>query len=421
MQLRDYQHDIAGRAAEMLRTRGVCYLSMQVRTGKTFTAMHACSLYGAKRVLFVSKLKALGTEQEPGSIRMDYQVMQGAGAGYSIEFINWESLHKVQAPEGGYCVVILDEAHTMGQYPRPNQRTEQVKAIPARAHLLLSGTPSPESTCQLFHQFYATQRGPWFMYRNFYEWYKEYGEPFERYINGRMVKQYHNCKDTRVIDEARGFMISYTQEEAGFKCEVTERVETVPMPSHIATAIRLLRRDKLFHTRSGDMVVADTAVKEMQKIHQLCGGTVITERGERIVADKAKAEWIKANWSGRRIAVFYKYQAEREALEAVLGYGAASPEGFAALEGPSLILLQIASGREGVNLSTADALIMYNIDFAAVSYWQARARLQSLNRATPALVIWLQYEGGIESKILAAVHDKKDYTLQNYRRDLFSV
>jgi hypothetical protein len=372
-------------------------------------------------VLFVSKLKALGTEQEPGSIRMDYQVMQGAGAGYSIEFINWESLHKVQAPEGGYCVVILDEAHTMGQYPRPNQRTEQVKAIPAGAYLLLSGTPTPESTCQLFHQFYATQRGPWFMYRNFYEWYKEYGEPFERYINGRMVKQYHNCKDTRVMDEARAYMISYTQEEAGFKCEVTERVETVPMPSHIATAIRLLRRDKLFHTKSGDMVVADTAVKEMQKIHQLCGGTVITERGERIVADKSKAEWIKANWSGKRIAVFYKYQAEREALEAVLGYGAASPEGFAALEGPSLILLQIASGREGVNLSSADALIMYNIDFAAVSYWQARARLQSLNRATPALVIWLQYEGGIEAKILAAVHDKKDYTLQHYRRDLFSV
>jgi hypothetical protein len=221
------------------------------------------------------------------------------------------------------------------------------------------------------------------------------------------------------MDEARAFMISYTQEEAGFKCEVTERVETVPMPGHIATAIRLLRRDKLFHTKSGDMVVADTAVKEMQKIHQLCGGTVITESGERIVADRSKAEWIKANWSGRRIAVFYKYQAEREALEAVLGYGAASPEGFAALEGPSLILLQIASGREGVNLSSADALIMYNIDFAAVSYWQARARLQSLNRATPALVIWLQYEGGIESKILAAVHDKKDYTLQHYRRDLF--
>jgi hypothetical protein len=119
--------------------------------------------------------------------------------------------------------------------------------------------------------------------------------------------------------------------------------------------------------------------------------------------------------------VFYKYQAECNALAEVLGGGCSSPERFAAATGPAHILLQIAAGREGVNLSSADALIMYNIDFAAVSYWQARARLQSLNRATPALVIWLQYDGGIESKILAAVHDKKDYTLQHYRRDLFSV
>jgi hypothetical protein len=216
-------------------------------------------------------------------------------------------------------------------------------------------------------------------------------------------------------------MISYTQEEAGFKCEVTERVETVPMPGHIATAIRLLRRDKLFHTKSGDMVVADTAVKEMQKIHQLCGGTVITESGARIVADKSKAEWVHGYAVGKKVAVFYKYQAEREALEAAIGKGCDSIEDFNNIPAPAIIYLQIAAGREGVNLSTADALIMYNIDFAAVSYWQARARLQSLNRATPALVIWLQYDGGIESKILAAVHDKKDYTLQHYRRDLFSV
>jgi hypothetical protein len=413
MQLRDYQNDIAGRAAEMLRTRSVCYLSMQVRTGKTFTAMHACSLYGAKRVLFVSKLKALG------SIRMDYQVMQGAGAGYSIEFINWESLHKVEVPDGGYCVVILDEAHTMGQYPRMNQRTEQVNAIPARAHLLLSGTPTPESTSQLFHQFRATGRGPWEQYRNFYEWHKVYGEPWERYINGRMVKQYNRCKDTAVLDDAKRYMISYTQEEAGFKCEVTERVETVPMPGHIATAIRLLRRDKLFHTKSGDMVVADTAVKEMQKIHQLCGGTVITESGARIVADRSKAEWVHRYAVGKKVAVFYKYQAEREALETAIGMGCDSIEDFNNIPAPAIIYLQIAAGREGVNLSTADALIMYNIDFAAVSYWQARARMQTLNRTAPALVIWLQYEGGIESKILQAVHDKKDYTLQHYRRELF--
>jgi hypothetical protein len=42
--------------------------------------------------------------------------------------------------------------------------------------------------------------------------------------------------------------------------------------------------------------------------------------------------------------------------------------------------MQIVAGREGVNLSTADALVFYNIDFSATSYWQARARLQTKDR-----------------------------------------
>ena len=46
---------------------------------------------------------------------------------------------------------------------------------------------------------------------------------------------------------------------------------------------------------------------------------------------------------------------------------------------------QFQSAREGVNLATADCIIMFNVDFAAVSYWQARARLQAKDRKTPAM------------------------------------
>jgi hypothetical protein len=414
MNLRDYQQDIADKAAALMRERGLAYLSMQVRTGKTFTALQACSLFEARNVLFISKLKALG------SIEMDYQVMRGGGADYAVTFINWESLHKVEHPPGGWCVVVMDEAHTLSQYPRMNQRAQQIQQIDSRAWLLLSGTPTPESTVQLFHQFHVTRRGPWQGYRNFYEFHRTYGKPYERYINGRAIKQYDKCDDAAILAAARPYMISYTQTEAGFNCPVEERIEMIPMPEPIRKAIAMLRKDKLFRTRSGDMVIADTAVKEMGKIHQLCGGTVITESGERIIADVSKATYIAHGFSGKRYAVFYKYQGERDALEDQLGKGCATPEEFAAKQGPAFILLQIASGREGVNLATADALIMYNIDFAAVSYWQARARLQSMHRDSPAVVIWLQYEGGIESKILAAVMDKKDYTLQHYKKDLFS-
>ncbi len=73
--------------------------------------------------------------------------------------------------------------------------------------------------------------------------------------------------------------------------------------------------------------------------------------------------------------------------------------------------------REGINLSTADALIMLNIDFSAVSYWQARARMQNKDREEASKVYWLFAEGGIEEKIYKAVKDKKDYTLSYFKND----
>ena len=82
-----------------------------------------------------------------------------------------------------------------------------------------------------------------------------------------------------------------------------------------------------------------------------------------------------------------------------------------------VFISQIQSGREGINLSSADCLIMLNIDFSAVSYWQARARLQTKERTKPADVHWIFAKDGIEPNIYKAVSNKKDYTLNYFRRD----
>jgi hypothetical protein len=61
---------------------------------------------------------------------------------------------------------------------------------------------------------------------------------------------------------------------------------------------------------------------------------------------------------------------------------------------------------------------MYNIDFSAVSYWQARARMQTKDRVDEAIVYWLFFNGGIEEKIYKAVEQKKDFTLTHYKKGL---
>jgi len=65
MKLRDYQKEIAEKGAKTLKKYNILYLSMEVRTGKTITALETCKNFGAKNILFVTKKKAIeGIKQD---------------------------------------------------------------------------------------------------------------------------------------------------------------------------------------------------------------------------------------------------------------------------------------------------------------------------------------------------------------------
>lgn len=403
MILRPYQIQIAEQAHSLLLQFGLAYLCMEVRTGKTFTAFETARRYGAKKVLFVTKLKAISSIQE------DYN---GSGRHFSLYVTNYESLHKVG---GGWDLVIIDEAHSLGQYPKPSERTKELKRICEGLPIIyLSGTPSPESYSQLYHQFWVSSRGPWSGYPSFYKWHNDHGIKAVKYLYNRQIADYSKTKDLR--SQFNHLMITYTQEEAGFEMPVEEHVLTVPMSDKVKWAINKLRKDKIFKTQSGQVVLGDTAVKEMGKVHQLCSGTVKPEEGDTIIVDWSKAEYIKERFEGQKIAIFYKYVAEEMQLRAMFN-PCITTDPIAFRDSDNLIFIsQIQSGREGVNLSTADCLVMYNIDFSALSYWQARARLQTKDRQKAAKVFWIFTEGGIEQKIYETVQGKKDFTLSHYRR-----
>ena len=78
---------------------------------------------------------------------------------------------------------------------------------------------------------------------------------------------------------------------------------------------------------------------------------------------------------------------------------------------------QLQSIREGVNLSSCDALVFFNIDFSNVSYKQARDRMNGLNRLKND-VYFVFSEGGIEEKIYKSVTIyKKKYDISAFKRD----
>ena len=183
IKLRDYQERISSEACEKLIQLGIVYLSMEVRTGKTLTALTAAIKFGAKKVLFLTKLRGIA------SIQADYDLLSPP---FEITIINNESLHKVETND--FDLLISDEHHRLSAYPKPNKTTKMVKERFGRLPMIfLSGTPAIESVSQWYHSFWVSYRSPFKMYSNFYNWYKSNDFivcQFDR--NGYMSNDYSN-------------------------------------------------------------------------------------------------------------------------------------------------------------------------------------------------------------------------------------
>lgn len=343
------------------------------------------------------------------------------GSPFEIEVINYESIHKHTMKS--VDVIILDEAHSMGAFPKPSKRTKDVKAIIDKKKcmaIFLSGTPTPESYSQIYHQLWVIgSRSPFARYANFYKWAKDYVKITQRYINGFMVNEYDKADVAKIEAETKRFTISFTQKEAGFESEITEHIVIVDKDPVIEKMCERLKKDLVIEGES-EVVLADTGAKLMQKLHQMYSGTVLFESGNSMVLSTAKAEKIKNMFAGKKIGIFYKFKAELDAILDVFGKSNMTTDIKEFDETDKSIALQIVSGREGVSLRKAEYLVFYNIDFSATSYWQARDRMTTKDRAYND-VYWMFYDGGIEEKIYKIVNKKKAYTLAHFKKDFLSL
>jgi hypothetical protein len=229
-----------------------------------------------------------------------------------------------------------------------------------------------------------------------------------------MINEYDRADEERIRKDLEGIMISYTQEEAGFHCQVEEIFHEVEDPV-IPSMIKRIYRDRVLMFPEG-RALADTPAALINKMHQLSSGTCICENGTAIFSE-TKAAYIKEKFKGLRIAVYYKFIGERTIIDKWFPDATDIPEKFQNRESNTFVS-QVLSGREGVALCTADALVFFSIDYSSTSYWQARARIQDLHRTTPAEVHWIFVKGGIDKKVWKAVSDKKDFTYQWFKRNV---
>jgi len=396
IQLRDYQQQGAEAACDLLKDFHIAYLAFEVRTGKTLTALRTVELYGANKILFITKLKAIS------SIKDDYSKLECT---FEMQVINYESLHKIT--DNDFDLIVLDENHLNSAFPKPNKCT---KAIKERfGHLpmiMLSGTPAIESGSQWFNQLWLSNYSPFREFKNFYAWEKIYTKPKIKFLAGRQVRDYSDSRDEMILPIIEPYLLKYTQKEAGFVSEITEKVLYCEMKPITYDLSKRILKDQIIQGKD-EVVLADNAAKLMSKVHQIENGTVIFESGNYKILDTTKAEFIKQYFKGKKIAMFYFFKAEFELLKSV--FGETLTNDLSEFDSTNKhIALQQISGSEGLSLKNADVLVYYNQGYSGRHFAQGRDRMTMKDREYND-VFFVFSKDSINEKIYRTVKQKKRY------------
>ena len=396
--LRDYQTEISHKACGILKEKKIVYLMMEPRCGKTLTALETAKLYGANNVLFLTKKKAIS------SIESDYT---NFGYTFNLTVTNDEQLANI---EGNFDLIIHDEHHRFGAFPKPSKRVKEFKLKYSRVPMIfLSGTPASESYSQMYHQFWVSSYSP-FKDVNFYKWSKTFVNVKQKNMGYAMINDYSDAKIALIDEIIQPYIIKFTQEQSGFESKVKEHV--IYYPTLCRNLIDRLEKDLIIEGKE-NVILADSGAKLMQKVHQLENGTIKFESGKSMILNTRKAEFIRDYFEGKKLAIFYYYVEELELLKLVFPNSTSDLNEFNTTD--KHYIGQQYSSALGVNLSKAHCLVFYNFGFSGTMFIQSIDRLTTKDRKEND-VFFIFGKDSLTEKIYKTVSQKKNFTLKQYER-----
>lgn len=379
----DYQVRLAQDGYELLREHLIVYLAMEERTGKTITAMLIAEFSSIKKVLVITKKKALdGWHDTLVNFKHDKV--------YTV--VNYHQAHKKDAKD--YDLVILDESHNyISSYPKVSKMWSAIKTLTTGKPLIyISATPYAQGPQQLFHQFALSSWSPWLKHKNFYTWFQLYGKPYTLPINGINIPQYDKVDVDLVTGCVDHLFITATRQELGFEFEPEDNVYYLDLEEGTRWAYNELLEHDLVKLSVGDLV-CDTSPKLRTSLHQLEGGTIKIDDNRHVLANTEKVDFI-LNLFGdsESLVIMYNYIAEKTKLEKHF---------------KKALILQATSFAEGVDLHKYKDLVIYSQDFSTARHTQRRARQCNKNRDTPIDVHYLLVHKAISAQVYKTVSINK--------------
>ena len=379
---------------EIINNTGMCYLQGLPRSGKTLTSiLVAEQLEDVKSILVLTKKNAIsGWEKFNKLMTKTYKIT------------NYEQIGKLTKED--YDFVIIDESHNLSAFPKPSGRTKLIKDLAYdKKVILLSGTAIVESPSGIYHQCYITKYSPFSEFKSFYQFHKEWGLPYEKFIAGRNLKFYDKCKPD-LIEEINKFSVYMTQEDAGINVNAEDELHYINLEDRTKKIYNHLQKKKVVSVYDVNQnvvkIVCDSTMKLRTTLHSLEGGTFKMDCNYYELGNLEKINYIKKHFPDNfDTTIMAHFIQERELL---------------AKHFKKAQILSSMANSQGIDLSHSKFFIVYSESYSGSHHIQLRERIINVNGSKTNKVIYLLVRGAVSEQVYKVTSNKMDFNNSLYKQ-----
>ena len=395
----EHQLKAAEQAFNILLNNGYVYINGQPRSGKTLTAILVAEKVKGKCLVLTKKQAIPGWDKfiqtrEPNKFKVINYEQLGKINGRSVEF--------KENPKW-YSLVVIDESHNIGAYPKPSSRQKLIKIFCSELpHIHLSGTPVIESANAIYHQMNLGAYSP-FKYPTFYDFFKVYGIPNNIWIRGQSIPQYNEFKP-ELLDKIKAFTVYMSQADAGITTEVKDKIHYINLNPTTKNLDNTLYKKRVLEY--GNIhYIADSIMKLRTGLHQLEGGTLKVDSDYKMLdCSNEKIEYIYNNFeNSEETGIMCHYVAEQTKIRKFLSH---------------VQIFSSTAHAEGVDLSHLKNFIIYSSDYSGARFVQRRDRIVNINGSNTTTVHHLLVPKGISEEVYNCVSAKRDFNNETFKGGL---
>ncbi len=414
---KEHQLLFADKCWDILKEVGYVYLAGKPRSGKTYTAILTAEKSDKiNSVLVLTKKAAIEGWHK---FTVDNLILK-----HNYYVTNYEQAHKLN-PED-YDLVIIDESHNLGKLGPPSKRIQVIRKLCWNMpHIHLSGTAIVESPCGIYAQMAISEYNP-FPYKNFYEFFRQYGEPYYIQVGGSDINQYDKAKDSLlpIINE---FTVYMTQEDAGISSDMQAEdelhyIDLEPPTKELYNRLQELNfadlSQNMFKACGDELtktLVCDSTMKLRTSLHMIESG--VAKISEPYIDDKDK----------ERVRETYYDLGNNEKINYIL-------EKFGDTKGLGIMchfigeqqklvkyfknatIYSSTSHAEGVDLSHLDHFVILSNNYSGAKFIQRKERIINMEGSNTLKVHHILVKKAISDQVYKRTSKKDDFNNSTYEQ-----